>query len=127
MDAKRFAKFRENAERAGRLTGVHVVSSCGWEAVAVRLMDEIDRLQAIVDKLPETKDGVHVVPGISEVWVIVGFLGPKRSCNWSGTTHVLFGGDFGYHIKPDSFPVTECYSTLEALEAAVSARKKKDE
>ena len=44
----RWKKFNENLTRAHELTGVMVISEGGWETVAVILMDEVDRLRALV-------------------------------------------------------------------------------
>lgn len=58
---------------------------------------EVERLQAIVDKLPKTADGVPVVPGMV-VW--------KSNCEPTNVGMLL--GTW----------VCQCYSTHEAAEAA---------
>ena len=77
---------------------------CRAYNTATALKDDLDRLQAIVDKLPKTADGVPVVPGM-EVWVTMTRL--RQS-----------------HIVKDWTEVDEqdwekyFYSTREAAEAA---------
>ena len=76
---------------------------------------EIKRLQAIVDKLPKTKDGVPVVPGEDVVWHPAianeeGELSPldvhaSRCASWQ-------------EVPTVAFAVSECYSTREDAEAA---------
>jgi len=89
--------------------------------------DEIERLRAIVDKLPKTADGVPVVPGM-DVWLnsCTELLGSKQDRTttrqaWR-VTSVCTGG-----VITIVLPVTElkafiyaddCYSTLEAAKAA---------
>jgi len=68
-----------------------------------RYMAEIDRLEAIVDKLPKTADGVPVTPGL-ELWTVHSGTGLPYSITVGS---VRYGG-----IYPD------CYSTREAASAA---------
>ena len=69
-----------------------------------KALDELERLRAIVDKLPKTADGVPVVPGLDNVWVK---NGPNVRPSESMTTWRLLQVRRSY-----------CYSTREAAEAA---------
>lgn len=90
---------------------------------------EVERLRAIVDRLPKTADGVHVVPG-DRVWH------PQMAGNWAFGLTVMANDEAGAEpdmwcacvcttIGPDNFvasvqdePVANCYSTPEAAKAA---------
>ena len=85
---------------------------------------EIERLQAIENRLPKTKDGVRVVPGQDQAW---GFRGGMWRQGWvvaqgahdSGAVEISFeAGGWPVFCMPD---VSDCYSTLEAAEAAQRA------
>jgi hypothetical protein len=80
-----------------------------------KLPTEIERLLAIVAKLPKTADGVPVVPGMRVWWV----------CNraiWAGTVdgvtcdQVWLIPDEGEHWG--TWSPSDCYSTREAAEKA---------
>lgn len=90
-----------------------------FHRVAV-LLKEHDRLQAIVEKLPKTIDGVPVVPGDVVYWR------RKSDHYWSneGPIHYIHEAEiqessvvtiFGNVATP---PASSCYSTREAAEAA---------
>lgn len=64
--------------------------------------DEIDRLQAIVDQLPKTEDGVPIYPGMT-VWALI----PGCEISDVEAQAVGIGGVWRY-----------CYSTREAAEKA---------
>ncbi len=75
--------------------------------------DEIERLQAIVDRLPKTKDGVQVVPRLDDVWhpdelyqdeLVSGVVDDEDEAEFDRTGN----GAWYYH------PICECYSTHEA-------------
>ncbi len=89
-----------------------------------RQWDEIERLQAIVAKLPKTADGVPVVPGVDAVfWA----GGDKRNCLvplQASNCHYVLGPE-GYvrhsikkHHSDEKVSIRKCYSTREAAEAA---------
>ena len=93
---------------------------------AVSRNDEIDRLQAIVDRLPKTADGVPIVPHDQPtVWVFTkrtGLYRPGEPAQWwdmivhsyeDGKLVGFVGGSHMAKIDP-----SECYSTKEAAEAA---------
>lgn len=84
-----------------------------FDAVAV----EIERLQAIVNKLPVTKDGVPVVPGTDCVWIDTGVVGLRASGDIDRNGWASFGDNYGCCR---SRRTTECYSTREAAEQARS-------
>ena len=74
--------------------------------------DEIERLQAIIDKLPKTADGVPIVPGMI-AW-----------CHHCGITRAELIGEFGVTIEG---PTVWCdgmadadglYGTRKAADAA---------
>ena len=73
-----------------------------------RHADEIERLRAIVDKLPKTADGVPVVPGMK-----LFFLCPFEN---------RITSDQVFQDRPEvggmTIEVSNCYSTREAAEAA---------
>ena len=71
---------------------------------------EIERLRAIVDKLPKTADGVTVVPDIDDVWE-----SPGEGMNKATRLSVLFHGQFHSGIRNN---IHQLYSTREAAEAA---------
>ena len=82
----------------------------GAMAAALRLGRERKRLQAIVDKLPKTADGVPIVPG-RRVWQTPG--------DWYGVKMSMTAGPYC-----TTFPEwDEVYSTREAAEAAADAAK----
>ncbi|KKN11270.1 hypothetical protein LCGC14_1028270 [marine sediment metagenome] len=88
------------------------------QARQLDLREERDRLQAIVDKLEKTKDGVHVVPG-DTVWRPEedGTIS-KRWVGWGVEDGVYWAY---YGIKGEPYRVFECYSTLAAAEQAAQA------
>lgn len=67
--------------------------------------DEVERLQAVIDKQPKTADEVPVVPGVDWVW------------RWQ---HI--GGDVFEWVQERASAahhlVKKCFSTLEAAQAA---------
>jgi len=82
---------------------------------------EIERLRAIVDQLPRTRDGAVVVP-LRRVTVFRRWKNGRHiqeSSNWSGEYPCFRSGDDG---EPTYGQVMErcdnCYSTREAAEAA---------
>ncbi len=92
-----------------------------------RLLDEreemvkkIERLQAIVDKLPKTADGVHVTPAM-ELWVrqdgeILHF--------WATCINFVNDGWLVQYGSYDWYTDEDCYSSEEALLAAEAAQAK---
>jgi hypothetical protein len=83
-------------------------------------IDEIERLRAIVDRLPRTADGVPVVPTRDQV-----YGGEKRTIN----RRAFFSCLHNWNTLPacenataeeQAFPVpvSKCYSTHEAAERA---------
>ena len=91
---------------------------CGWveesgyahDCRAV-LHKEIERLQAIVDRLPKTADGVPVVPYVSVVWANPMYFGHVIPKHVNDDGAIWLCGNGGP-------PVSQCYSTPEAAEAA---------
>lgn len=79
---------------------------CNLSRVATAAADEIERLQATVDKWPKTRDGVSATPGMavySPLWQPVGFV---ESLTVRVPSHTRFS------------PLKDWYSTREAAEAA---------
>ena len=84
-----------------------------------RLREELDeamaadneRLQAIVDRLPKTKDGVSVIPYVSVVWANPMYFGHVIPKHVNDDGAIWLCGNGGP-------PVSQCYSTPEAAEAA---------
>ncbi len=85
-----------------------------------QLISEIERLQAIVDKLPRTADGAPVAPGMDVYFC--GMDDPRSmrtetidSVAWTWKGVWLCWRDSP--LKPGRMP-SDCYSTREAAEAA---------
>lgn len=82
-------------------------------------MAEIERLRAIVDKLPKMADGVAVVGG-ETVYANPENIFPRSV----GKYRVLSGGEKATDApwifcgKPNTIDIDECYSTRQAAEAA---------
>jgi len=77
-----------------------------------RLIDRIAALEAVIERLPMTADGVRVVPTIDTVWRCVGG-------EWIGARVV--DGRFveaGLDVACGGEEVCKCYSTLQAARAA---------
>jgi hypothetical protein len=70
---------------------------------------KIARLQAIVDKLPRTADGVPVVPGIDNVWV-------WRKERAVAESTITIDPMRGWRVRNEA--IVFGYSTPEAAEAA---------
>ena len=89
-----------------------------WNDLAT-IKEYITRLEAIVDKLPKTADGVPVVPGEYvwtpglAMWIVCRGNGSSDYCE------TLAAEPNAYDMDP-SAPVKSCYSTREAAEAAAS-------
>ncbi len=78
------------------------------------LAAEIERLQAIVAKLPKTKDGVYVVPTRDRVWFI------ERGYKTAMQYEIYWDGDdwrVATHCGERPL-VADCFSTRAAAEAA---------
>lgn len=97
------------------------------DALIVELQAENARLRGIVEQLPETRDGVEVVPGM-EVWILddggvmeltVTDVSIERSYLNDGTWNAV-GRQPGYPGSLDLLTHDNCYSTeraaCEALE-----------
>jgi len=88
---------------------------CRAYNTAVQLADEVERLRAIVDKLPKTADGVPVVPGMTlwdSIWLGRPFGVQQLSVfcpNASRSEWMCNEGEVD---------VSQCYSTRAAAEAA---------
>jgi len=70
-------------------------------------------LEALVDRLPETQDGVRVVPGMS-----IYLLRDGEIFEILVTEIQHYDGAWEVYYDWDCYPVDECYSTREAAEAA---------
>lgn len=78
-------------------------------------------LETIIAKLPETKDGIHVLPG-DTVWSIAADgTTEERVVLWATEAHPWPGYSAGFGVEGPPIPVEDCYSTLEAAEAAREA------
>jgi len=71
--------------------------------------DEIERLQAIIDKLPKTADGVPVVPGMTVYYRGMG--GVVQTTNEMCVNAIKAAN--GFILNPSG-----CYSTQVAADAA---------
>lgn len=94
----------------------HLLPDPGGEVVR-DLLNEVERLTAIVDRYPKTADGVSVTPEM-DVWSI-GEAGPY--C-WSATCIDRNGcsGTFHGHYH-GRVPMASVFSTRQAAEAAKGA------
>jgi len=89
--------------------------------------DEIERLRAIVAKLPKTKDGVPVVPGMM-VWLrpgtelMVSVQDHTTTLQDWKVLHVATGGTLGIVLQGTDLSATiyaeDCHGTRKAAEAA---------
>lgn len=81
---------------------------------------EINRLQAIVDRLPVTKDGVHAVPGDVELFHpahqihVLDRFWQSAGGDWMVQNSRSYEAGARYMAEV----VSDCYSTREAAEAA---------
>lgn len=84
-----------------------------------RAYTRIADLQAIVEKLPKTKDGVPVVPFTTpDLWALLdGDLFYIYSLDWL-RADVCKGSNQNDTGETFRFEINECYSTREAAEAA---------
>lgn len=82
------------------------------------LLDEIERLQAIVDRLPKKADGVPIVPD-RKVFPLHPIDDPEFSEDDDYATCVLMLRDnlTGETFSKDEWIPGKCYSTREAAEA----------
>ena len=93
--------------------------SLSIEAHIKRLTNERDALQAIVDKLPKTADGVPVVAGVDIVFAFVdGILWGSIFCFSSDVLFEVRCEDSKTGVRSVRLAYSECYSTREAAIAA---------
>lgn len=99
-----------------RLDSDHViVDRDDWEQ-ARTLQDTVGRLQAIVDKLPKTKNGAPVVPGMTvyhrpRLNIII------KQTVFACTANALYLGEEHDDDGECYIEAVECYNTREAAEA----------
>jgi hypothetical protein len=96
--------FRDLAGTMEHLSGRD--DAQGWAACYRRSEAEIERLRAIVDRLPKTKDGVPIIPCVDSVW--------HPDFTGSGTAKECGRAYWACYMRK----IDECYSTREAAEAA---------
>ncbi len=85
-----------------------------------RLLDEVQRLRAIAEKLPKTLDGVVVTPGMILYWQSASpttIDGIKVDSVWSEDLAEFYDGDESVWI-----PLDAAYSTRAAALAAQGAQ-----
>ncbi len=88
-----------------------------------RLEGEVERLRAIVAKLPKTKDGVPVVPGMDVwvpghgVWDVKPWKIKVTAIDSDGYVSTNIGG------RPEHWHVDKCADSREAAEAAIKQKK----
>ncbi len=85
--------------------------------LALLLWNRNIQLQATVDRLPKTKNGVPVVPYEDVVWWQDGEEMKQFNC-WNGP-HWVYHGKEGRRVwhEKECRRVDQCYSTREAAEA----------
>jgi len=100
-------QIRERASRGG-LPDV-------WRDEVYRLLDEIERLQAIVDRMEKTADGVPIAQVRGEqVWRRFGPEGLPQ-----GSMYFQFGlAVFRGATHNEMLPISDCYYTKESAEQA---------
>ncbi len=97
--------------RRSRATSYHpVVWPCQNEDDWLTLMDEVERLQPIVNKLAKTADGEYVTSMEQSVWH------PEYGRMFVITGQRARPEYIGYYHKIQ--PIAKCYSTQAAAEAA---------
>ncbi len=90
------------------------------------LKNQIARLQAIVDKLPKTMDGVPVIFG-DFVWkkrggeMLTGTIG--SDCELGRSMVDVCNADLPTADNDVTLEISECYSTREAAEAAQKGKE----
>jgi hypothetical protein len=102
-----------------------------WQTV----QDELERLQAIMERLPMTADGVRVVPG-DRVWnretlqasfVWAGEDGIAGPDGWYSTHFMRWKHRGRKRSGYCDVPISGCYSTREAAEAARDGQEEPDD
>ena len=116
------------AKRKFRMPGEFECSSFedefqGFSESMQCLRNQLARLQAIVDKLPKTADGVPVVPGM-RLYPLHPIDLEAHIEDYGTVTVALWDENSGVHLIHgyDSFRVGNCYSTKEAAEAGEDER-----
>jgi hypothetical protein len=96
-------------------------------AAATVLADEVERLRAIVDRLPKTADGVPLFPGDTVYYeknpsndTIVAFTVAPYS-EWNTDVWGVQNQSRAVSKKGGGWPAAMCYSTRKAAEAAKEA------
>ena len=97
-----------------------------------RAFEEITRLQAIVDKLPVTADGVPIYPGMTVFRTFRGCVyrdGSPVEPSEETVCGICVSNDnekrngvWTFECPADTVPFGDLYSTLEAMKAAEKAR-----
>lgn len=121
------------AEEAGRVVGeVLSQSSRAWADVSrlvqnytdlladrARLAAEVESLRAVVERLPKTADGVVLVPELDSVFHpgfdSEGDIERSGEVEWVG---MFYAADADGTGTVWTYPVSNCYSTRAAAEAA---------
>lgn len=103
----------QEAAEAADTPGSHAVD--GQYDLMGLLIERIDELQALEAELPETKDAVRVVPGEDFVYHpdVRNAAGKLMGMDVEASGMAAWWRTIG-----DCYPVTDCYSTPEAVEAA---------
>ncbi len=120
LEGERGHRIADNRELRAEIAQLHLElaqgkyresTACGYcSHSGVLMLAEIERLQAIVDTLPKTADGVVIVPGAT-VWQV-------ETSNAGRTWQIT-----DRQTDPDIWPFSgwckgRCYSTREAAEKA---------
>lgn len=137
---ERVAELEGERNAAGdELEDLHngIASALGWDCKGEPFVDIIRRHRETVEKLPETADGVRVTVG-DEVFVVVGNERIDDGTQSGGIAgacvswYVNPSGNF-YYAMVDwksgyKRPMSDCYSTPEAAQAAnpASSRLRRD-
>jgi len=116
--AEELAEANERAERAEELAFAYDQTRSPMNPTHKRLLEELERLRAIVAKLPRTADGVPVVPGRDTVWNWLP-RGLHSKCSWvECAVEIRQPYNEAMYDYVDISEVGKCYSTREAAEAA---------
>ncbi len=104
------------AEQADKIEWLESVCR-GHVALNLEQAETIERLEAFVDKLPKTKDGVHVLPG-DIVWHNGEHGLERRNVQWSPPASPSSGYLAWYGLSGPPVIISCCYSTREVAEKA---------
>jgi hypothetical protein len=105
-------RFLHTKMIAGETVGANMMQLIGQ---AGRVVGELERLRAIVDRLPVTADGVPVAPGMT--------IYEPASKYGAPVEPFVANAVYAFTDAPLHNIYRECYSTREAAEAAAKEKR----